>query len=275
MTNDAGLPAYEPMLAAYHRAFASELRSIVGSLPITEGHAVLDMACGDGAYSPWLADRVGVEGRVVAVDKSPKYLEIARKGRTTSSFPDSIEVLCATIYSLPFEDEAFDLCWCAHSLYSLPDPVKSLMAMLRVTKPGGVVAVLESDTFHHVILPWPVEIELSVRAAELQFLVEDSQKPRKFYVGRRLRSVLRKAGLKDIVIRTVAHDRSTPLGPDELAYFTEYLKDLSTKLTNRLDGGARRKFESLVDSQSDEFLLSDPDLTVTCIDQLAWGRTPL
>jgi cyclopropane fatty-acyl-phospholipid synthase-like methyltransferase len=43
------------MLAAYHRAFASELRGIVHALPISQGQAVLDMACGDGAYGPWLA----------------------------------------------------------------------------------------------------------------------------------------------------------------------------------------------------------------------------
>ena len=35
---------------------------------------------------------------------------------------------------LPFEDEAFDLSFCAQSLYSLPDPVAALREMARTTR---------------------------------------------------------------------------------------------------------------------------------------------
>lgn len=275
-TGDTDLPAYEPMLAAYHRAFASELRAIVAALPIAEGSSALDMACGDGAYSLWLAERVGPSGRVVAVDGNPRYLEIARrewaKARAAAAKRGTIESLCARIESLPFEEGTFDVCFCAQSLYSLPDPVEAVQSLLRVTKPGGIIAVLENDTLHHVILPWPVEVELSVRAHELKVLAEESDKPHKFYVGRALRSVFRQAGMEQIGVRTFAHDRSWPLGSDERVYFSEHLKELSGSLAQHLDGPTRRRFESMADPQSDDFLLDDPDLTVTCIDQLAWGR---
>ena len=46
--------------------------------------------------------------------------------------------------------------------------MEALRHLVRVTKPGGVVAVLEADTLHHVILPWPIEVELAARAAELE-----------------------------------------------------------------------------------------------------------
>ena len=270
-TAEESVPGYEPMLAAYHRAFAAELREIVHSLPIAKGQTVLDMACGDGAYSHWLAECVGADGRVVAVDNNAGCLEIAR--RASCSFYN-IEFLRAPIDSLPFEDETFDLCWCAQSLYSLPDPVEALRRLFRVTKPGGIVAVLESDTLHHVILPWPVELELSVRAAELRDLAEKTETPRKFYVGRQLRSVFRKAGFEDITMQTLAYDRAAPLGPHEHTYFSEYLKDLLKRYAKHLDGPIRRGFELTADGQSNEFLLNDPDLTATCIDQLASGRKP-
>ena len=183
MMGETPLPAYEPMLAAYHRAFATELRAVVGALPMAAGQIVLDMACGDGAYSRWLAERVGPSGRVAAVDVRPDYLEIARED--VSEPP--LEWLAASIDALPFADDTFDLCWCAQSFYSLPDPTDALRHMLRVTKPGGIVAVLEDDTLHSVLLPWPIEVELAVRVAELTALSEKSDNPRKFYVGRRLR----------------------------------------------------------------------------------------
>lgn len=274
MASESDVPAYEPMLAAYHRAYASELRAMVQSLPLTEGQAVLDMACGDGVYSPWLAERVGPRGRVVAADVMPEYLDLARQEAAKSPLRGIIEFAAAPLERLPFEDGTFDAVWCAQSLYSLPDPVDSLRHMLRVTKPGGVVAVLEGDTLHHVILPWPIEVELAVRAAELKALAESSDRPRKFYVGRRLRGVFRQAGLEEIETRTWASDRAAPLGGDERAYFEEYLKGLVERIAPHLDGKTRERFDRMTDPGSDEFLLDEPDLTATLIDQVVWGRKP-
>ena len=60
------------MLAAYHRAFAAELRVMVDTLPLAPGSVVLDMACGDGVYTPWLAERVGPDGRLFAFEPQPR-----------------------------------------------------------------------------------------------------------------------------------------------------------------------------------------------------------
>ena len=268
------VPAYEPMLAAYHRAFARELRSMLDVLPLAAGQSVLDMACGDGVYSPWLAEKVGPSGRVVAVDVMPEYLELARKEATKSPLANVIAFLAAPIESLPFDDGAFDAVWCAQSLYSLPEPVAALKHMLRVTKPGGIVAVLEGDTLHHVILPWPIEVELSVRAAELQALAEKTDEPHKFYVGRQLRRIFREAGLIEVEARTFATDRHAPLGPDERTYFAEYLKGLTHRVDRYFQGPIRKDYDRLISADSGAYLLDDLDLTATCIDQVVWGRRP-
>ncbi len=260
------------MLAAYHRAFSVELQRIVGSLPIGKDHAVLDMACGDGAYLPWLAAQVEARGRVVAVDANPDYLEVARAEVAKSGAACRIGFVRASIEALPFGDGAFDLCWCAHSLYSLPEPVATVSQLLRVTKPGGLVAVLESDTLHHVILPWPVEVEVAVHVARLRYQAAATDRPGRYYVGRHLRGVFREAGLENIGVRTFAHDRAAPLEADERAYFSAYLSDLSGRISRYLDGPILRRFQELVDPEADDFVLNAPDLTATCIDQLAWGR---
>ncbi len=72
------LPDYALELAAYHRAHGSELRNIVGNLPLNRGDRVLDLACGDGDYSHWLAERVGDAGLVIGLDSSVNYLELAQ-----------------------------------------------------------------------------------------------------------------------------------------------------------------------------------------------------
>ena len=271
----SSVPAYEPMLAAYHCAFAGELRSMLDILPLAAGQTVLDMACGDGVYSPWLAGKVGPSGRVVAVDVMPEYLELARSVAAKSPLANVIEFVAAPIESLPFDDGTFDLVWCAQSLYSLPEPVAALKHMMRVAKPGGVVAVLEGDTLHHVILPWPIEVELSVRAAELQALADKTDEPRKFYVGRQLRRVFREAGITDIEARTFATDRHAPLGADERTYFAEYLKGLTHRVDRYFQGPIRKDYDRLIDPNSGAYLLDDADLTATCIDHVVRGRKPL
>ncbi|ODU02605.1 MAG: hypothetical protein ABS79_00110 [Planctomycetes bacterium SCN 63-9] len=272
MPNPMTIPAYEPMLAAYHRAFAIELRSMIHSLPLTRGQHVLDMACGDGVYGPWLAERVGPDGRVVGVDLVPDYLELARSEAERSAAGGIIDFAAASIDALPFAKETFEFCWCAESLYSLPDPLEAVRRLADVTKSGGYVAVLESDTIHHVILPWPVEIELSVRAAELQSLVDRKESHRKFYVGRELRRIFTDAGLVEFVQRSFAIDSLGPFEEDERTFFAEYLKSLDEQIRDYLDPAILDDFDRLVDPDSDSYLLDDPDITATCIDHIVWGR---
>jgi ubiquinone/menaquinone biosynthesis C-methylase UbiE len=274
MSDQGRVPKYEALLDAYHRAFARELRVMVGAVPIQAGQSVLDMACGDGVYTPWLAERVGAGGRVVAVDMLAEYLERARRNAAESPLAQIIDFKLATIDSLPFADDTFDCCWCAQSLYSLPDPIDAMRQLVRVTKPGGLVAVLEGDTLHHVILPLPIEVELAVRLAEFQYLSAKTDRPQKFYLARQLRHVCRTAGLEKIESRVFAADRAAPLSHDERTFFAEYLKDLSHRTAAHLNGSARVTFDRLVNPHSGGFLLDDPDLMVTCIDHVVWGRKP-
>jgi hypothetical protein len=157
--------------------------------------------------------------------------------------------------------------------YSLPDPADALRRMERAARPG-VVAVFENDEFHHVLLPWPVEVELALRHAELAALKKLSKKPEKFYIGRHLRPPFRAAGLADCRHRTWTIDRQAPLGPDDRAYFAGYLKDFRKKASPQLSGEIRDEFERLVDPDSPAYLLDSPDFTVTCLNHVAWSIKP-
>lgn len=269
------VPDYAPLLDAYHHAFADELRSMVDALPIREGDLVLEVACGDAVYARWLAARVGEAGGVVATDLLPAYLERARAGALRGPCGRRVALAAAALERMPFAEGTFDLAWCAQSLYSLPDPVEAVRAMARLVRPGGVVAVLENDTLHHVLLPWPVELELAVRAAELAGFADESDEPRKFYVGRRLGQVFEAAGLEKVDRRTWATNRRAPLSTAEHAFLTAYLRDLSDRAGPRLAPRDRAALDRLLDEGSPEALLRWPDLTLTCIDHVVWGFKPI
>jgi ubiquinone/menaquinone biosynthesis C-methylase UbiE len=270
----ARLPGYAPTLMAYHRAFERELRDLIAGLPVRPGDRVLDLACGDGVYSHWLSERLGESGRVLAVDLSPAFLELARREVGAGELADRVTFARADLDHLPIAEGSFDLVWCAQSLYSLPDPMDALRRMERAARPGGVVAVFENDEFHHVLLPWPIEVELALRQAELTALTRLSKKPQKFYAGRHLRSISRAAGLADCRHRTWTIDRQAPLAPDDREYFAGYLADLRKKASPHLSADLRDEFERLVDPESPGYLLDSPDFAVTCLNHVAWSVKP-
>lgn len=276
MPGNDRLPDYAPMMADYHAAYAEELRAMIDSLPILPGDRVLDAACGDGTYARWLARRVGPGGGVWAVDRLPAYLDRAQV-ETRDGSPDAgerIQYVTADLDRLPFAADAFDLAWCAQSLYSLPDPVAALKKLAGAVRQGGAVAVLEDDTMHHILLPWPVEVELAVLRAELCDFAAESDRPRKYYIGRQLCRVFHAAGLVGCRKRTWATDRQAPLGPSVRGFLEKYLLDLKGRTLPRLKPPIAATFERLVDPSSDEYLLDAPGLSVTCIDHVVWGTKP-
>ncbi|WP_169977729.1 class I SAM-dependent methyltransferase [Tautonia rosea] len=268
------IPDYQESLAAFHQAFGDELQAMIGALPIKNGNRVLDLACGDGRYAVWLADRVGPDGRVVAVDLSGAYLTLARQVVNEEDPAGLVRFVEADVFRVPLEDGSFDLAWCARSLRSLPDAVEVLRGMARLVCPGGAVAVLEEDALHHLILPWPEDLELALRQAELEALAAQIGRPRSYYAGRRLPQLAREAGLERISVSTRAIDRWAPLAEPERAFIDLELAALRRRVTNRLDPEMREVFHRLVDPDSDAYLPARPDFTMTCIERVVVGHRP-
>ena len=273
-TGRSKLPDYARMMSAYHRAFARELKEIVSSLTIRQGDRVVDFACGDGSYSRWLAQQVGPDGKVVALDISAAFLDVARQKSQASAMWRRIQFVQGDLRHLPLAPGSFDLVWCAQSLYSLPDPVDALQRMSGSLRGGGHLAVLENDEFHHVLLPWPVELELALKKAELLSFMDQSDRPRKFYVGRYLPQAFRDAGLVKCRARSIAFSRSAPLDRTSRAFFGGYLEDLWRRVRPHLEPGIRKRVECLALPGSDQYLLSSPDLIITCVNQVMTGVKP-
>lgn len=265
------IPKYEAKLSAYHRAYADELRGLIAALPIAEGDRILEVACGDGAYAPWLAERAGTTGRVVATDVEAAYLGLAKREATSPQ----VQLAGADLDQLPFADDTFDFAWCAQSFYSLPDPVAAVRRMARVVRPGGVVAVLENDMLHHVLLPWPVDLELAVRRAERELMGQRGGDPSRFYVGRRLVGLFQQAGLVEVRTRTHATDRQGPLGEAERTFLGEYLRELRDRVAPRLDPAARSELARWVADATEGGLVFRPDFVMTTVDHVAWGFKPI
>jgi ubiquinone/menaquinone biosynthesis C-methylase UbiE len=104
------------------------------------GQRVLDVGCGPGTITADLAARVA-PGTVIGIDRSDEVIETA----TSSHAAPGLEFRSADLMELPFDDDSFDVVHAHQVLQHVPDPVGALVEMRRVCRPGGVVAVRDSD----------------------------------------------------------------------------------------------------------------------------------
>lgn len=160
--------------------------------PIRNGSAV-DFGCGPIGILPELARHVGPNGTVAGVDVEPSMIERARiecrrRGLTNLALVGGEDVMGA----LPAG--AFDLAHARMVLINVADPAAVLAELVRLVRPGGVVAVQEFD--------WSTtECDPTNSAWQrLKELLAGLWSSRTFdpYLGRRLPTLLSEAGLVDV-----------------------------------------------------------------------------
>ena len=109
---------------------------------IEPGMNVLDLGCGSGALALPLADFVGEQGRVIAVDLQRHMLRQLTARMTPADFDCNLPVQ-ASAYALPLANASLDACVMSSTLQEIPNRQRALREVWRVLKPGGVLAVTE------------------------------------------------------------------------------------------------------------------------------------
>ena len=112
---------------------------------IKPGMTVIDLGCGSGAFTTFVARAVGKQGKVYAVDIQPAMLRQMERKLAKSENQDitNIELRQASAYELPFEDESIDLAYMVAVLPEIPDRGRTLREIRRVLRPDGILAVTE------------------------------------------------------------------------------------------------------------------------------------
>ena len=151
-------PAGERYTHGYHAAIVGPYtrRTAENSAAFLLPHlradaAVLDVGCGPGTITVGLARRAG---RVVGLDMSEDMVGAARDHAATEGVANvTFEV--GSAYELPSDDGSFDVVYAHQVLQHLADPIRALREFRRVLRPGGLVAVRDSD--YATMIHAPVE----------------------------------------------------------------------------------------------------------------------
>lgn len=166
--------------------------SFVGFLGDLSGKLVCDFGCGTAAL---IADisvlypDTRITGLEISTDQLCRAREVTRNNQNvTLILTDATKNDCA--------DSTFDLTYCRYLLEHVANPVQAVGQMLRITKPGGVLACQENDL--HNILYWPpIDGHDLLIEQFCRLQIELSGDP---FIGRKLFTIFRQAGAADITL---------------------------------------------------------------------------
>ena len=118
------------------------LHEMVSALYLPSGSRGLDAGCGVGLQCIQLAEEVGPAGHVTGLDMMKEMLVYGREMVKNAGLSDRISFREGDITNLPFEDNTFDWAWSVDCVgYGPWDTKKMLRELMRVLKPGGMLAI--------------------------------------------------------------------------------------------------------------------------------------
>lgn len=112
------------------------------ALGLNMGEHVLDVGCGTGFLAREMAQLVGEQGRILGIDNSPDMLAV---GQERCGELAQVELQEAAADKIPVADASFDVVTCTQVLLYVPNLSAVLNELYRVLKPGGRIAIVETD----------------------------------------------------------------------------------------------------------------------------------
>jgi len=151
-----------------------------------EGKYVLDVGCGVGRTTCYIAKRIG--SRVVGVDISERMVDRANERAKREGVEDRVKFRVADAQDIPFKDATFDAV-ISESVTAFPeDKQRAVSEYMRVTKPGGCVRLNETTW---IKTPPPELAEYFTHLSGAKPETSDGW-----------RELLEGSGLQDLVVRT-------------------------------------------------------------------------
>lgn len=113
---------------------------------IGRGATVIDAGAGPGFATFDLADIVGRGGRVIAIERSARFLSVLRDEAARRKM-SQVEAIEGDLLEMEWPRSVADFIWCRWVLAFVNDPLKVLKSMARALKPGGALLSLEYSDY--------------------------------------------------------------------------------------------------------------------------------
>ncbi len=161
---------------------------------------IVDVGCGTGDFTRYLASLVPGKSTVVGVDMRLASLRSAERETGKEGLAARISYGKGDAYKIPLENEWADLTCCRTLLMHLVEPVKAVREMARVTRKDGMVAAFEPGSFNSAFIPGNERLtRLALKLGEAYVDGVRKLEGKFFNIGERLPTIFREAGLRSIM----------------------------------------------------------------------------
>jgi MPBQ/MSBQ methyltransferase len=98
---------------------------------------VLDVGCGFGGTSRYLAKALGSKSQVTGITLSPKQVQRGTELALAQGVANNTNFIVMDALQMEFPNNTFDIVWACESGEHMPDKKAYINEMMRVLKPGG------------------------------------------------------------------------------------------------------------------------------------------
>jgi SAM-dependent methyltransferase len=135
--------------------YLSVVRRMIDAVQLQPGEIVLEVGCGSGVLARWLARYTSQANRIIGIDVNRYLLREANTLAVQERLADIITFQEGDAEALPFPDNHVDLAL-SFTVLEEGSADRMLAELIRVTKPGGRVAVM----VRALDIPWVVNVPL-------------------------------------------------------------------------------------------------------------------
>ena len=155
----------------FHIGGRQATEHFVGQLNISEQDHILDVGCGLGGASRYVANRYN--NHVTGIDLTEEYIETGNALCAWVKLDQHISLHQGSALSMPFQDETFDGAYMMHVGMNIDDKARLFNEIYRVLRPGACFGVYDVMRDKHGELtypvPWATEKSTSNLAAPEQY----------------------------------------------------------------------------------------------------------
>jgi SAM-dependent methyltransferase len=181
LSEDLDVERFVGIFEGESREVSVHRERIVEALALSPGMKVADIGAGTGLFLPDFDRGVGSEGRVYAVEISPKFLDHLRE-RVEREKLARVEVVKGLEDSVGLPGASVDLAFVCDTYHHFEYPQSTLASLYAAIRPGGSLVILDFERIPGESRPWVLEhvragrevFQREIEAAGFQFVSEVS-----------------------------------------------------------------------------------------------------
>jgi ubiquinone/menaquinone biosynthesis C-methylase UbiE len=140
----ASVPDFIKKFEVDSREVYTHRAAIVAALNLKPGMAVADIGAGTGLFTRLIAEKVGPQGKVYAVDVTPEFLEHIAADARKKGLTQVTTVRCPP-NSVNLPPASIDLAFICDTYHHFEYPARTLASIHQALRPGGTLVVVEMD----------------------------------------------------------------------------------------------------------------------------------